>query len=74
MQILKNMYQNTPVQTHFSGVFYAKRIGTASAYAVWRIDGVKNNNENGYIKISTYVEGYIEHILSNYMGEWEWAS
>ena len=72
MQILKNMYQNTPVRTHFSGVFYAK--AASSSYAVWRIDEVKNNSENGYIKISTYVEGYVEHILSNYIGEWKWDS
>lgn len=73
LQKFKSAFAEAPNARYFSGVLYAKRISTAGIAAGWRIDGFKSNNENGYVKISTYVEGYVEHTLSNYIGDWEWV-
>lgn len=73
LQKFKSAFAEAPNARYFSGVLYAKRISTAGIAAGWRIDGFKSNSENGYVKISTYVEGYVEHTLSNYIGDWEWV-
>lgn len=73
LQKFKSAFAEAPNARYFSGVLYAKRISTAGTAAGWRIDGFKSNSENGYVKISTYVEGYVEHTLSNYIGDWEWV-
>ena len=73
LQKFKSAFAEAPNARYFSGVLYAKRIPTAGTAAGWRIDGFKSDSENGYVKISTYVEGYVEHTLSNYIGDWEWV-
>lgn len=68
------MFQDIPETKVISGIFQAKRITSALSPALWRIDGFKSTNTNGYIKISTYANGYTEHIFSNYAGNWSWIS
>lgn len=72
--ILKNMFQEITGYRYFSGIFWAKRTEEALSPAVWRIDGLKNTDSSGYIKISTYANGYTEHIFSNTSENWSWVS
>ena len=72
LEMIQNVYKKATSYGYFSGVLVAKRIPSAPSPSVWRIDGVRNNDENGYLKIGTYVEGYVEHTLSGYQGNWKW--
>ena len=72
--ILKNMFQEITEYRYFSGIFWAKRTEEALSPALWRIDGLKNTDSSGYVKISTYANGYTEHIFSSTSGNWSWVS
>ena len=71
---LKDMYESIPDGKLFTGIFIAKRISTAMSPARWKIDGFRYVDNNGYIKIGTYANGYTEHMFSVYDGEWSWIS
>ena len=72
--LLKNMYEEIPDMKFFTGIFIAKRISTALTSARWKIDGFKYVDTGGYIRISTYANGYTEYMFSVYNNEWSWIS